>query len=477
MKRTRRVKIVATIGPATDSPEMIKSLFDAGADVFRINMSHTSHKDMRILHDRIREVEEEVDRPIGILCDLQGPKLRIGDMEKKVKIKKGEQFRFDLDKTPGNKSRVYLPHPEIIESVTVGDQLILDDGKLRMVVIEHGADFINATVLVGGKLSKRKGISLPDTLLPFSAMTDKDREDLAFATSTGIDWIALSFVQRVGDVIEARELADGKAAIMAKIEKPSAIVELDEIIRHSDGLMIARGDLGVEMPLEQVPGLQKRILRSARQAGKPVVVATQMLESMIEAPVPTRAEVSDVATAVFEGADAVMLSAESAVGEYPVEAVETMDKVAIEVEQDRYYNNIIRAQATPPEATSADAISAACRSIADTLDTAAILSYTSSGSTALRSARERPRQPILALTPVIETARRLAILWGVHCVLTKDPTDLDDMVDRACRIAYREGFARPGQRVVITAGVPLGTPGATNMLRVAYVGGKGQTTI
>jgi pyruvate kinase len=479
MKRTRRVKIVATIGPATDSIKMIKALFYAGADVFRINMSHTSHEDMRELHDRIRDVEKQVDRPIGILCDLQGPKLRIGNMEKKakVKVKKGEIFRFDLDETSGDKTRVYLPHKEIIESVKVGDALILDDGKLRMEVVEHGEDFIHAKVIVGGKLSGRKGVSLPDTLLPFSAMTDKDRSDLKFAISVGVDWIALSFVQRVGDVIEARELAQGKAAIMAKIEKPSAITELDDIIQHSDGLMIARGDLGVEMPLEQVPGLQKRILRSARQAGKPVVVATQMLESMIEAPVPTRAEVSDVATAVFEGADAVMLSAESAVGEYPVEAVETMDKVAIEVEQDRYYNTIIRAQSTPPEATSADAISAACRSVADTLDAAAILSYTATGSTALRAARERPRQPILALTPIADTSRRMALIWGIHCVLTKDPTDLDDMVDRACRIAYREGFARPGQRVVITSGVPLGTPGATNMLRVAYVGGKGQTTI
>lgn len=477
MKRTRRVKIVATIGPATDSIKMIKALFYAGADVFRINMSHTSHEDMRELHDRIRDVEKQVDRPIGILCDLQGPKLRIGGMEKKVKIKKGEIFRFDLDETSGDKTRVYLPHKEIIESVKVGDALILDDGKLRMEVVEHGEDFIHAKVIVGGKLSGRKGVSLPDTLLPFSAMTDKDRSDLKFAISVGVDWIALSFVQRVGDVIEARELAQGKAAIMAKIEKPSAITELDDIIQHSDGLMIARGDLGVEMPLEQVPGLQKRILRSARQAGKPVVVATQMLESMIEAPVPTRAEVSDVATAVFEGADAVMLSAESAVGEYPIEAVETMDKVAIEVEQDRYYNTIIRAQSTPPEATSADAISAACRSVADTLDAAAILSYTATGSTALRAARERPRQPILALTPIADTSRRMALIWGIHCVLTKDPTDLDDMVDRACRIAYREGFARPGQRVVITSGVPLGTPGATNMLRVAYVGGKGQTTI
>ena len=477
MKRTRRVKVVATIGPASDSIKMIKALFYAGADVFRINMSHTSHEDMRELHGRIRAVEKDVDRPIGILCDLQGPKLRIGDMEKKTKIKKGQLFRFDLDETPGDKTRVHLPHKEIIESVSNGDRLILDDGKLLMTVEDHGADFITARVVVGGKLSKRKGVSLPDTLLPFSAMTDKDRADMKFALSVGVDWIALSFVQRVGDVIEAREMAGNKAAIMAKIEKPSAISELDEIIEQSDGLMIARGDLGVEMPLEQVPGLQKRILRSARQAGKPVVVATQMLESMIEAPVPTRAEVSDVATAVFEGADAVMLSAESAVGEYPVEAVETMDKVAIEVEQDRYYNTIIRAQATPAEATAADAISAACRSIADTLNAAAILSYTGTGSTALRAARERPKQPILALTPVADVSRRLAIIWGVHCVLTKDPTDLDDMVDRDCRIAYREGFARPGQRVVITAGVPLGTPGATNMLRVAYVGNKGQTPV
>jgi len=474
MKRTRRVKILATIGPATQSIEMITKLFDAGADVFRINMSHTSHKDMKKLHDRLREAEKIVDRPIGILCDLQGPKLRIGAMEKKARLKKGDILRFDQKDEPGTGKRVFMPHPEIIEAIEVDHILLLDDGKMRMKVVDRGADYFDAEVLVGGKLSGKKGVSLPDTLLPLSAMTDKDRADLEFAAQVGVDWIALSFVQRSADVIEAMELTDGRAAVMSKIEKPSAIADLEAIIEHSDGLMIARGDLGVEMPLEQVPGLQKRILRSARHAGKPVVVATQMLESMIESPVPTRAEVSDVATAVFEGADAIMLSAESAVGEYPVEAVATMDKVAIEVEQDRYYDAIIRAQATAPEPTTADAISAACHSIADTLDAAAILSSTSSGSTALRAARERPGQPILALTPILATSRRMALIWGVHCVLTKDPVDLDDMVDRACRIACREGFAAPGQRVVITAGVPLGTPGATNMVRVAYVGGKGK---
>lgn len=471
MRRRRRIKIVATLGPATQSQEMIRRLFDAGADVFRVNMSHTDHDLARDLHTAIRRVEADTGRPIAILVDLQGPKLRIGDFEKKkIKLKAGETFRFDGNKQAGTAKRVHLPHPEIINSAEPGHILILDDGKLRLEVTEVSKDMIAAKVIVGGRLASRKGISLPDTLLPFGAMTDKDRNDLEFAASLGVDWIALSFVQRADDVAEARKLARGRASIMAKIEKPSAIEHLADIIDLSDGLMIARGDLGVEMPVEKVPGLQKRILRMARRAGKPCVVATQMLESMIEAPVPTRAEVSDVATAVFEGADAVMLSAESAVGAYPIQAIATMDNVAREVETDKAYDAIIHADNTDPEPTAADAISAAAHTVADTLRLAAIICYTASGSTGIRAARVRPKQPILSLTPVAATGRRLALVWGIHCVLTGDPEDLEDMVDKACRIAFQEDFASPGQRVIITAGVPLGTPGATNMLRVAFVG-------
>lgn len=474
MRRQRRAKIVATLGPASSDPQMLKRLFEAGADVFRINMSHTSPELLTELHDAIRSLESDQGRPVGLLVDLQGPKLRVGNFQDdSVVIDDGATLRFDKRDEPGTSARVYLPHPQIFEAVETGHHLLLDDGKLRFEITEATSDEIVVRALVGGKLSSRKGISVPDAVLPMGAMTEKDRADLDFALGLGVDWVALSFVQRSEDVAEARKIARGRAAIMTKIEKPAAISQLDEIIEMSDGIMVARGDLGVEMPLEQVPGLQKKITRAARQAGKPVVIATQMLESMISSPVPTRAEVSDVATAVYDGADAVMLSAESAVGEFPIEAVKTMDRVAQEVEGDTLYDTMIHAQQIEPEATGADAISAAARTIADTLNLAAIVCYTSSGATGIRAARERPAQPIVALTPITSTGRRLAVVWGLHCVLTSDPEDLDDMVDRACRIAYQEGLAEPGQRVIISAGVPLGTPGATNMLRIAYVGDDG----
>ncbi len=476
MKRKRRAKIVATLGPASSSLAVIESLFDAGADVFRINMSHTPHDEATVLYDTIRAVEQDRGRPIAILADLQGPKLRIGEFENGgVDLQVGETLVLDHDDTLGDAHRVMLPHPEIFSAVEPGDTLLLDDGKINLTVTACSTTSIAARVEHGGQLADRKGISLPDTIVPLSAMTPKDREDLDHVLNLGVDWIGLSFVQRPDDVSEARTLTRGRAAIMVKIEKPSAVQWLDEIIELADAIMVARGDLGVEMPLEKVPGLQKQMIRAARRAGKPVVVATQMLESMIHAPVPTRAEVSDVATAVFEGADAIMLSAESAVGEHPVEAVSTMDKIAQEVEQDPLYSAIIYAQRTDPEPTSADAISAAARTVADTLNLAAIVCYTSSGTTGLRAARERPHKLVIALTPKVETGRRLALVWGLHCVLTDDATSLDDMVDRACRIAFQEGVATAGQRIIISAGVPLGTPGATNMLRIAFVGEQGDT--
>jgi pyruvate kinase len=364
---------------------------------------------------------------------------------------------------------VNLPHPEIIESVSVGDRLLLDDGKLQLKATRVGGGAIETEVIYGGKLSDKKGVSLPDTLLPVGALTEKDHDDLLAGLAADCDWVALSFVQRPEDIIDVRKIVQGRAGVMAKIEKPQAVERLEEIIKLCDAFMIARGDLGVEMPLEQVPGLQKRMIRVARRFGKPVVVATQMLESMITSPVPTRAEVSDVSIAVFEGADAVMLSAESASGQYPVEAVTMMNKVAMAVESDINYRGIIRAQAAEPEATAADAISAATRQVAETLDLAAIVTYTSSGSTAIRAARERPSKPILALSPNHRTVRRLSVVWGVHCVESPDAVNLEDMVDRACIIAYNEALARPGDRIAITAGIPLGTPGATNMLRIAFV--------
>jgi pyruvate kinase len=470
MRRNRRVKIVATLGPASNNEKMIAALFKAGADVFRINMSHATPEGLREAHTIIRKVETDFSRPIGILIDLQGPKLRIGKFETgAIRVTAGDIVSFVRGEAVGGPGRIHLPHPEIFQVVKPGHAILLDDGKLRLRTVEASDVRIDAEVLIGGLLASRKGISLPDTVVPLSAMTEKDVADLEQALELGVDWVALSFVQRAADVAAARKLARGRAAIMAKIEKPSAVTELEDIIELADGIMVARGDLGVEMPVEKVPGLQKQITRAARNAGKPVVVATQMLESMILAPAPTRAEVSDVATAVFDGADAVMLSAESAIGKYPVEAVTTMDRVAIEVERDPLYEALIHAQRIDPEATGVDAVSAAARTVAETLNLACIICYTASGATSLRAARERPPQPILALTPVPTTGRKLAVVWGLHCVLTGDPRDLDDMVDKACRIAHQEGFAAPGQRVIISAGVPLGTPGATNMLRIAFV--------
>jgi pyruvate kinase len=473
MKRLRRTKIVATLGPASSERPVIDRLFQAGADVFRINMSHTSHERMRELIAAIRAIETERGRPIGILVDLQGPKLRIGSFQDEaVTLAPGMDFVLDSDPAPGTTTRVQLPHPEILASLEPGHTLLLDDGKIRLLALETAADHTRTRVEIGGRLSARKGVSLPDTTVPFSAMTPKDRSDLDAALDAGVDWVGLSFIQRPDDIAEAKKIARGRASVLAKIEKPQAVHRLDEIMDFTDSLMVARGDLGVELPLEKVPGIQKQLTRAARRAGKPVVVATQMLESMITNPVPTRAEVSDVATAVFEGADAVMLSAESAAGQYPVEAVAMMNRIIEEVENDPTYRGIIQAQRAQPEATGADAIAAAARQIAETLDLSAIVCWTFSGSTGLRMARERPNPPIVAISPNLSTGRRLSLVWGVHCVVAQDARDQDDMVDRASRITFREGIARAGQRIIIVAGIPLGTPGATNMVRIAFVGSE-----
>jgi pyruvate kinase len=471
MRRLRRTKIVATLGPASGNPATIARLFEAGTDVFRINMSHSSHDRMRELIAAIRTVEKEHNRPIGILVDLQGPKLRVGAFAGgSVMLGKGTTFVLDADTAPGDATRVHLPHPEIFAGVQAGHSLLLDDGKIRLTTLESSKDRIVTRVEVGGKLSDRKGVSVPDSIIPFSALTPKDRSDLDAALDAGTDWIALSFVQRPDDIAEAKKIARGRAAVMAKIEKPQAVHRLDEIIDMADALMVARGDLGVEMPLEKVPGIQKQITRTARRAGKPVVVATQMLESMISSPVPTRAEVSDVATAIFDGADAVMLSAESAAGQFPVEAVTTMNRIAEEVENEDTYHMIMKAQHAEPEATGADAIAAAARQIAETLDLSAIICWTSSGSTGLRVARERPQVPIVAISPIVTTGRKLSVAWGIHCVVAEDARNQDDMVERACRLAFKDGIAKAGRRVIVVAGVPLGTPGATNMIRIAFVG-------
>ncbi|SFS04253.1 pyruvate kinase [Sphingomonas jatrophae] len=470
--RSRKVRVLATLGPASNTPEMIRTLFLGGADAFRINMSHGDHAGKLPLIQGIREVERSAGRPISILFDLQGPKLRVGAFaEGIVLLKTGERFVLDRDPAPGDTSRVQLPHREIFEAIEVGARLLLDDGKLVLRVTRASPERIETLVEVGGPLSNSKGLNVPDVVLPMAALTDKDRRDLAFALDQGADWIALSFVQRPEDVAEARRLIGGKAALLAKIEKPQAIDRLDEILELADGVMVARGDLGVELPPQAVPPLQKRIVEGARRLGRPVVVATQMLESMIKAPTPTRAEVSDVATAMYDGADAVMLSAESAAGDWPAEAVGMMDRIAHEVERDPGYSARIHFTATPMEATTADALAGSCKHIARTVSAAAIICYTLSGSTARRIARERPDVPILVLTPKRATARRLGLLWGVHAVVTKDVGGFEEMVAKAKRMALRHKIAHGGDRVIIVAGVPFGTPGATNVLHVARITG------
>ena len=470
MRRQRSAKIVATLGPASASPDRLRALFDAGVDVFRCNFSHGTHDDHRKLFEAIRRIESETGRPIGILADLQGPKLRLGNFTGgRIELKPGAVFRLDLNEALGGQERAPLPHPEVFRALQPGNELLIDDGKVRLKVVDCGPDFAETECLVGGTLSNHKGVNVPHCVLPISAVTDKDRADLTFALENGADWIALSFVQRPEDVAEGRKLVGDAAGLLVKLEKPSAIRRLSEIIDLADALMVARGDLGVEMPPEDVPTVQKQVIHACRLAGKPVIVATQMLESMINAPTPTRAEASDVATAVYEGADAVMLSAETAVGEYPIEAVTMMDRIARRVQADPLYFPSLQTAAMDHEHTDPDAISAAACQVAATVGAAAIVSFTSSGATALRAARERPGVPILVMTPHIGTARRMALLWGAHCVHSADIKNFAEMVQKAVRAAHREQIAQPGQRVVITAGVPFGTPGATNILRIAWI--------
>lgn len=474
IRRTRHTKIVATIGPATDSMEELRKLFIAGADVLRLNFSHGTQEDHGRVLARIRELEREFDRPIGVIGDLQGPKLRVGTFsEGAIELEPGMQLRLDLDPTPGDRTRVCLPHPEIIEALEPGHNLLLDDGKVRLKVVDKGSDYLVGEVIAGTRLSNHKGFNVPDIVLPLSPLTEKDHGDLRFALDQGVDWVALSFVQRPEDVDEARAIIGDRAAIMLKLEKPAAINHLDALIERSDAIMVARGDLGVEMSIEDVPSLQKSIVRKSRMAGRPVIVATQMLESMITAPAPTRAEVSDVATAVYDGSDAVMLSAETAAGAHPSEAVGFMDRVVRRCEADPDYRRLMESQRPTAEGTAADAITRAAHETAQSVNAVAIVTYTASGATTLRAARERSAAPILAIATRAEIARRLALSYGVHAVFA--PEDIDSfrsVVVKATAISLEHGLAQQGDRLVITAGVPFGQSGSTNILRIVEIGSE-----
>ena len=468
MRRLRNVKIVATLGPASSDYKTIRALFEAGADVFRLNMSHGTHAEQKARYDIIRQIETDTGRPIAVLADLQGPKLRVGVFASGAHdLEEGDKFRFDLSDQPGDGSRVQLPHPEIFAALEPGASLLINDGKIAVKVETCGADFADCVVTTGGTISNRKGVNVPDVVLPLAALSEKDLADLEFACDLGVDWLALSFVQRPEDVLEAKELARGRAAVVAKIEKPAAVKAFDAILEVTDGVMVARGDLGVELPVHSVPPIQKRLIRKCRAAGKPVIVATQMLESMIESPMPTRAEVSDVATAIYEGADAVMLSAESAAGRYPIEAVKTMDAVAQSVEGDPTYRAVIEASRTAPRKTIADGIVAAAREIAETTEIAAICCYTQSGKTVALVARERPRVPIIALSPITRTLRKLGLVWGSHNVHCEEVDRFKSAVVNAARAARDFGFASESDQIVVTAGVPFNVQGTTNILRVA----------
>ncbi|MDD9899673.1 MAG: pyruvate kinase [Alphaproteobacteria bacterium] len=472
LSRNRKTKIVATLGPASSAPEMVRTLLDTGVDIVRLNFSHGTHEDHATALKRVRAAEQEINRPIGIFADMQGPKLRLGVFENgSIDLKKGMNIRFDLDPAPGNEKRVNLPHPEVIEALEEGADLLFDDGRAHLRITKKGKDFVEAGVIAGKKLMDRKGLNLPNTLLRSSVLTEKDKKDIAAALDMGVEWIALSFVQRPEDVKEARALIGDRARVIVKLEKPSAIKHLEELVEMSDAVMLARGDLGVEIPAEHVPSMQKHVVRACREKGKPVIIATQMLESMVSAPRPTRAEASDVATAIYDGADAVMLSAETATGEYPVEAVSIMSRIAADVEQDELYRKIMDAEhPITKKETSSDAITTAASNVAATLSAAAIVNYTTSGSTALRTARQRPPMPILCLTENLAAARRLQLSYGVYAVHTEDVDNFDDMVSKAVRIAQEHAVADAGERLVITAGVPFGTIGSTNVLRVAKVG-------
>ena len=469
MTRARRARIVATIGPASREPGMIKTLARAGVDVFRLNFSHGSHEDHAAALKAVRGAELTIRRPLGVLADLQGPKLRLGKFaEGAIEVEAGHRIRLDLDTTPGDATRVGMPHPEIFAALKPDALLLLDDGKVRLRVERAGSDFADTVVEAGSRLSDRKGVAVPGGTIPISALTPKDLDDLAFALRQGVDWVALSFVQRASDMAELKKLVAGREACLAKIEKPAALEDLEAILDYSDGLMVARGDLGVECPPEEVPVAQKAILRAARNRGVPAIVATQMLESMTSQPTPTRAEASDVANAVYEGADAVMLSAETAAGQYPLEAVQVMDRIIERVERDPRWPRLMDAEHAGMDDVDADALVAAARKAADAASTACIVVFTTLGGTARRMARERPLQPVVALTPSPDTARRLTLVWGLEPRLGRQPSSMEDVTEEAVRHAVDAGLAQPGQRILILAGTPFGAPGAANLLRLAH---------
>lgn len=472
IRSNRRAKIVATVGPASNSPEMLRKLVAAGVDTFRLNFSHGNLGDHASVYWNIREIEKEIGAAIGILQDLQGPKIRIGVLKDgRIELQKGQAIRFICGAEPARgPTEIPLPHREIFAAVKPGDDLLIDDGRVRVRVTGVDDEHLHAEVIVGGPISNRKGVNVPGTVLDLSPLTEKDRKDLEFGLELGVDWVALSFVQKARDMIEARSLVGERAGLVAKIEKPSALTEIDDIVRLSDAVMVARGDLGVEIPPEDVPGRQKEIIRACRMMAKPVIVATQMLDSMVSAPTPTRAEASDVAGAIYDGADAVMLSAESATGSYPIETVEMMDRIIEKTERHKLYRPILEATDPAVPQIAPHALAAAAADVATALKAPLIIAYTMSGTTASRIARARPALPILALTPLPQVARKLALMWGVISWASSEVRDYEETVEQAKDAAARSGLVAKADNVVIVTGFPFATAGSTNNLRVAQIG-------
>ena len=466
----RKTKILATLGPSSNTIKKIVELSKAGSNAFRLNCSHLNEEQLKEYIKKIRRAENILNKPIGILVDLQGPKIRIGNVSKDQNIlKKGDIFILDNLDEIGDNKRVYLSNKKIFNSVKKGHLILIDDGNIHLKITSITKNAIRTRVLQGGILKSNKGLNLPQSEVKTSALSSSDKKFVKIASNLNVDWIALSFVQKPLDIRELKKLCDNKISVMAKIEKPSALKYINEICQIADGIMIARGDLGVELPIETVPGWQKKIIRTSRVNGKPVVVSTQMLESMTSSLTPTRAEVSDVANAVFEGADAIMLSAESASGSYPVETVRMMHKIAYSTENEKNYNKILANQIEQTPNTTPDAIATAAKSLADDLSSPIIVCYTESGSTGIKVSRVRPTQTILTITPIIETARKLSLAWGVLCFLQKDEKNLEKMIESTKITVKKSGLADIGDKVVITAGLPLKVEGTTNLIRVTSI--------
>lgn len=467
----RKTKIVCTIGPASRVYDVIEKLIRMGMNVARLNFSHGSYKEHLQVIENIRQASLKIGQPIAILQDLGGPKIRVGKIIKEpIFLKEGSSFILTNRKVAGDEQEVSLTFPSLPQKVKKGDCIFLADGTLELKVKEFTSTDIICRVVRGGKLTSHQGVNIPNISMDIPSLTEKDYQDILFGIKNKVDFIGLSFIRRAEDVLKVRKiLKENKAeeiSLIAKIEKKEAVDNLKEIIEASDGIMVARGDLGVEIPLENVPLVQKNIIKKCNFVGKPVITATQMLVSMMSNPRPSRAEVTDVANAILDGTDAIMLSEETAIGNFPLEAVETMNRIAISAEGAIDYEKILSERSISVKPTNADAISHATCQVALDLKVKAIVTFTFSGSTARMVSRYRPPVPIIAASTQDSTVKKLTLSWGVYPFKTEELADTDDMITRSRKVALETGLVRPGEKIVVTAGIPFRVPGSTNLLKV-----------